>query len=206
MSRQKMQTLAARARPRHSREPRLPRLWLLTDQARLPDPLPLVRALPAGSGVILRHYDAPDRLALALRVAALCRARRLTLLIGADWRLACRVKAQGVHWPELALRRGMPMRKPWPTFLLTASAHSLLALKRAERRGVDAALLSPVFFTPSHPDAAPLGAVKFAALARLTKLPLIALGGIGAKNLNRIGGAAAAGIAGIGYFASTVAR
>lgn len=202
MNTQKLQTLAARPRPRHSRGKNLPRLWLLTDQARTPDPLALIRTLPAGAGVIFRHYDAPDRPALAVRVAEHCRARRLVLLIGGDWRLACRVKAQGVHWPERALLRGAHLRKPRPGFLLTASAHGWAALKLAERRGVDAALLSPVFFTPSHPEAATLGALKFAALARLTKLPVIALGGIGEKNFNRITGTGAAGIAGIGIFSN----
>ena len=58
----------------------LPALVLMTDSARLADPLPAARALPAGSAVILRHYGAPDREALARRLAALARRRGLHLL------------------------------------------------------------------------------------------------------------------------------
>jgi thiamine-phosphate pyrophosphorylase len=52
----------------------------------------------------------------------------------------------------------------------------------ARRLGADAALLSPVFPTRSHPGGAVLGPVRFRLLARQARLPVIALGGMtGAK-------------------------
>jgi thiamine-phosphate pyrophosphorylase len=55
-----------------------------------------------------------------------------------------------------------------------------------------------VFPTASHPGAPHLGAVRFAALARSTEMPVYALGGIDAENVMRLRQAGIAGIAAIG--------
>src|SRR5262245_48620652 len=86
------------------RESNIPALWFLTDQERTGDPAAAAARLPAGSGIILRHYQDPNREALAHRLSALARDRDLTLLIGADAGLAQRVKAHGVHMPRWARR------------------------------------------------------------------------------------------------------
>ena len=176
---------------------RLPALLLMTDEARLADPLPAANALPAGSGIILRHYDAPERVALARSLAAIARRRGLVLLVGEDPSLARRVGAQGVHLPERAIRRAGAVRwqRDW---LVTAAAHSPAALRAAASAGADAALLSPVFATASHPDVRALGPHRFAALARASPLPVYALGGIDSARARLLQGSGAVGIAGIG--------
>ena len=73
----------------------VPAIWLMTDELRLPDPEAAMAALPRGAAVILRHYDAGDRAALAKRLALLCRQRGIALLIAGDWRLAAAVGAAG---------------------------------------------------------------------------------------------------------------
>jgi thiamine-phosphate pyrophosphorylase len=176
-------------------------LVLLTDRRRLADPEAAARRLPAGSAVILRDYDAPDRLALALRLRRLTRERRLLLLVAADWRLAARIGADGVHLPEGMAGGGRlaPLlgRQRRTGRLLTAAAHSRAALARAAELTADAVLLSPVFPTASHPEATVLGSMGFRRLARRAELSVVALGGITAANALRLSGSAAAAIAGI---------
>lgn len=186
---------ALNAQARRSGAPALPALLLLTDEARLPDPLAAAARLPRGSGVILRHYGAANRASLARALAALCRRRGLKLLVAEDWRLAAAVGAAGVHLPERPLRRFRP-RRGW---LVTAAAHSRPALVRAARIGAQAALLSPAFPTASHPGRPALGPVRFAALARAAPLPVYALGGVTAARARRLKGAA--GLAAIGALA-----
>jgi thiamine-phosphate pyrophosphorylase len=182
-------------------ECRLPCLFLVTDERRLPDPLPAIARLPRGAGVIFRHYGDRERAATGARVARLARARRLVLLVAGDAGLAARLRADGVHLPErLAARARGLHRRRGSRWLVTAAAHSRPALVRAARAGADAALLSPVFATASHPGAPALGILRFAALARRAPLPVIALGGITARARRRLIAAGAAGIAGIGLF------
>ena len=199
MSAATLAKLSARLNHAAGQTGRLPSVLLLTDQWRLPDPLPSVAALPPGAGVILRHYDDVGRERLGLALRRLCRRRGLWLLIAGDWRLAARLGADGVHLPERQVGRGVPPPRR-PDWLVTAAAHSRAALWRAARAGADAALLSPVFATASHPEATVLGPLRFAALAGAAPLPVYALGGVDAltgKRLNRSGAAGLAAISGL---------
>jgi thiamine-phosphate pyrophosphorylase len=64
--------------------------------------------------------------------------------------------------------------------------HDRRELRHAERAGVDTVFLSPLFATRSHPGIKPLGAVRFAALARSTSVPVMALGGVAPRNQRQI--------------------
>ena len=181
----------------------LPRLILMTDDARHPDPLPTIDALPAGSAVIFRHYGAPDRTALARKVVKHAQAREVRVLVAGDPRLAVKVGADGLHLPEALARRGPGVWRAWRAlregWLITAAAHSPAALRRADAAGADAVLLSPVFPTKSHPGAAPLGSLRFRILCASSRLPVYALGGVTKATARRLKGSGAVGFAGIGF-------
>ena len=196
--------------PQHpARKPSLlPRQWLVTDAARLPDPLPVARRLPRGTGILFRHYEWPwhERLKLARQLAALCRARGLWLVVAGDARLALSCKADGLHLPQGLLGRAAGIARRHPRWLLLAAAHDEGAVAGAARAGVDAVLISPVFPTASHPGAAGLGVLRFAMLsqtARRRGLGVYALGGIDGKSAQRLahipkdGTAAIAGVAAV---------
>ena len=98
----------------------LPRLWLFTDDRRLPDPRAAVARLPRGrAGVVLRHDRDPARAGLGRDLARICRARRLVLVVAGDVRLAAALKA-GVH-----LRGGAGRDRFAPAASITSSAHSI---------------------------------------------------------------------------------
>ncbi len=182
--------------------PGLPRLLLVTDGLRLPDPLPVAGALPRGAGILLRHYDSAGRRSLAIRLAQLARRRRLVLLVAGDWRLAAAIGAAGLHLPEGLLRSGrLAPALGWARRrrrLVTAACHSQAALAAAGKLGVRAALLSPVFATRSHPGAPSLGPLRFAAWCRSAPLPVYALGGVTGRSARRLAGSGACGLAAVG--------
>jgi thiamine-phosphate pyrophosphorylase len=161
--------------------PQLPRLWLFTDDQRLPDPRAAVARLPRGrAGVVLRHDQDPWRPALAQDLAAICRNRRLVLVVAGDPRLAAKLGV-GVH-----LRGGrwaIPARYPGT---VTSSAHSIPDLRRAHRAGADLVFLSPAFPTASHPGATGLGPFRWAAMARRSGARIAALGGIDGQTVKRL--------------------
>jgi thiamine-phosphate pyrophosphorylase len=159
----------------------IPVLWLFTDTRRLPDPLPAAALLPRGiAGVVLRHDDHPRRAAIGRDLARICRARRLTLVVAGDPRLAASLGVgmhlRGGRWPS-------PLR---PRGLTTSSAHNAADLRRAERAGATLAFLSPAFPTASHPGEPALGAARWARLARAARLPVAALGGIDGASVGRL--------------------
>ena len=175
----------------------LPALILMTDQARLPDPVAAARSLPRRSAVILRHTDAPTRAALGRALADVARERGLLLLVAGDARLAGDIGAHGLHLPEARAREAAHWRALKPSWLITAAAHSERGLTVARCAGADAAVLAPVFATPSHPERAPLGLLRVRLMAARAGLPVYALGGINARTIARLRCANLAGIAAI---------
>jgi thiamine-phosphate pyrophosphorylase len=152
----------------------LPRLWLISDQRNDAALERALAALPRGSGFIYRHYhlDGPKRLARfrALRRAARARGH---VVILADSALTAREwGADGIYGAPRSL---YPRRAG---LLHLATAHDLAELGLAARLGADAVLLSPVFATRSHPGVGTLGPLRFRLLARRSRLPVIALGGM----------------------------
>jgi len=141
-----------RRHPRH-RSKRLPKLWLMTDERQGEALWEALAALPRGSGVVFRHYS----LASGARQALLARVRRV------------------------AARRSLLLVADGEGPVTTASAHNAAELVAAARRGADLVFLSPVHPTRTHPGAPALGRVRFGLLARRSRVPVIALGGMTAR-------------------------
>ena len=165
----------------------LPQCYVLSDSVRLSDPTDMLSKLPRGTCIILRHAEPNARAQLAVRIIEPAHRLGLKVIIANDLRLALRMGADGIHMSERVARFGrsrIAFHKPG--FLCTAAAHSRMALWRAHRAGANAALLSPVFPTRSHPHARTLGVLRFGILARLSPIPVVALGGISHANATRL--------------------
>lgn len=181
--RRKLLAAARMAKPTRARNGRLlPRTWFMTDPKRTPRPERVAATLPAGFGVIYRHFGAKDRFANGAKLARVCRRRRLVLLVSADPDLARVIGADGVHWPESKLAGTRPRQPCW---IETVSAHSRPAIARAARLRVDAVILSAIFASESPSARRPIGAVRFRILSAGAALPVYALGGLNAANAAR---------------------
>jgi thiamine-phosphate pyrophosphorylase len=180
----------------------LPVLFAFSDEARYPNPMPLINRLPPGSGFIFRHYLFPERKRLALRVVKACRERNLLCFIAGDLKLCLHTAADGIHFPEHQLRR--------PTYglshfkqqggLVTAATHSLSSGLIAQKYGVDGVFVSPVFATKSHVDTIHLGLLRFAQITKQLNIPAFALGGVHISQTTRLKKSGAYGLGGISLF------
>jgi thiamine-phosphate pyrophosphorylase len=177
----------------------LPSLVLMTDDERLSNPLAAARALPRGSMVVIRTQEHAHLETFSGAVLRVARIAGLAVAIAGDPMLASRLGADGFHLPETRMGESAYWRARFPSLLITASAHSLHALLRAQSMPVDAVFLSPVFATPSHPERASLTPARANLIARRMHKPLYALGGIEARNATLLHGFA--GIAAIGALA-----
>ncbi|WP_298335443.1 thiamine phosphate synthase [uncultured Erythrobacter sp.] len=161
----------------------LPKIWLISD-ARNDSVLEKALAeLPRGSGFIYRHSHLgdPERWERFRALRCVARAYEHKVVISDSAITAKEWGADGVY--------GAP-RSLWPRragLLHLATAHNLAELGLANRFGVDAVLLSPVFSTRSHPEGKTLGAARFRLLARHSRTPVIALGGMNAQRAHALG-------------------
>jgi thiamine-phosphate pyrophosphorylase len=145
-----------------------------------------------------KDLDHDALVALARRIVADAARIGATVVVSGDAAAAVEAGAAGVHLPQggsVAEAR----RVAGAGALVGVSCHSESELHAAARDGADYATLSPVFPTESKPEYGPaLGLAAFARLVRPARLPVLALGGVGAANAAACRRAGAAGIAVMG--------
>jgi thiamine-phosphate pyrophosphorylase len=164
----------------HRRQP-LPRIWLMTDERQGDALWTALARLPRGAGLVFRHYSLPheERRALFARVRKACWGKRILLVVAGEEKSARAWQADGSH--GRAPRRSRLLR--------TVPVHNLREIRAAEHAGADLLFLSPVFPTRSHPGGRTLGPVRFGLLAGLSRLPIVALGGMDQRRARHVPGA-----------------
>ncbi|WP_326519129.1 NUDIX domain-containing protein [Acinetobacter sp. CAAS 2-6] len=103
---------------------------------------------------------------------------------------------------HLSQRQLMGLRKGQLTVGIRhlAACHDDVSIQHAQQIGCDAIFLSPVFATPTHPEAKGLGWTAFAQWASISDLPVFALGGVKPQDLAIAQQHFAYGVAGIRQF------
>lgn len=158
-------------------------------------------------GLVLRlpQWPLAAYVELAKRALALTEAVGLPLLLHGDVRACASVGAFGFHasssqalqWQQQALSKTDVL----PTgYCLAVATHDADELALAQAVAADWAWLSPVLPTPSHPAAAGLGWLAWAALAQATTLPVYALGGLDQSQVSQARSHGGVGVAGISGF------
>jgi 8-oxo-dGTP diphosphatase len=132
----------------------------------------------------------------AIKAIALCHARGARIMLNASPELACRLGADGVHLASARLM-ALSQRPADPQLLVSASVHDATQLAQANRLAVDFSVISPLFATASHPDAALLGWQGFRRLAEQAVHPVYALGGMQTSMLAEVWQRGGQGIAAI---------
>ncbi len=161
----------------------LPTLWLISDARNDAVLERAIARLPRGSGLVFRHYHLPpeQRRQRFVQLAKRIRNRGGVIVLAGDAQLARRWRADGYYGaPASGAATGGLIR------LLTV--HDMRELARANAtKGSTQTLISPVFATRTHPGGAHLGVPRFATLTRLSRLPVIALGGMTRARARHIG-------------------
>lgn len=173
------------------------RLYLVSDRQRCPHDQ-LERLLPAlidagVTAVQLRDKSADTRTLVetARRWLAVCRPRQVPLIVNDRADVALAAGADGVHIGDSDLSPADARRLLGPRAVIGVSVGTGPV---ADEASYGAA--SPVFSTPTKPDAAsPVGLDGLAALRARTRKPLVAIGGIGLSEVADVLAAGADGVA-----------
>jgi thiamine-phosphate pyrophosphorylase len=128
-----------------------------------------------------------DLLTLAASGTGGMEAAVVNHLSAADPVLAAASGAHGVHWPNRMLACARRWRTRRPDWVVTASAHSVREIARAEGLA-DAAFLSPVFASASSSATRPLGPLRAGRIAQDAPMPVLALGGVNTRTVRRLQG------------------
>lgn len=154
----------------------VPDIWLLSDERNDAVLEHAIGRLPPQSGFVFRHYHLTAE-ARAVRFAHLLPMLRSAghwAILSGSVTMAEAWGADGVYG---SLDAAAPAGLRW-----IATAHDAAEIADANRFGASAVMLSSVFPTRSHPGGDTLGSDRFRELAALSRVPVIALGGMTAES------------------------
>lgn len=179
----------------------LPDRYLITPQAEEPEIFlqQLDAALNRGIKLIqFRDKKLDDALwqALAHEVIERCHQAGARCMLNTSQQRFFSCPADGLHLDSRQLY-SYDERPVDKSVLLSASCHTEADIHHAESLGADFIVLSPVQATASHPDAEPLGWQSFHEMSDKAVMPVYALGGMRAEDLNTSFSYGAQGIAAI---------
>ncbi|HWZ28344.1 MAG TPA: thiamine phosphate synthase [Gemmatimonadales bacterium] len=174
----------------------LPRLHAVTDEriAHLPDLADRARALGSAGSVALhaRGHSLTGRAHLELaRLLAEAAPNRLFVNDRLDVALAAGAAGVQLSAGGLTPRDARRLSVYW---WIGASVHTLEEAAAARDGGADYLLVGPVFPTPTHPEAPPLGVRGLARFVALG-LPVVAIGGVTRANARDVRSAGVHGVA-----------
>ena len=183
-------------------DPRTWGLYVITDRTQtLGRPLEVVveAALQGGAMAFqLREKDlsAKDLYDLTERLLTLTRPKGCALLVNDRIDIALSLDLDGVHLARSSLPPKAARELLGEGKLIGASCHSLVEAEEAQNGGADFIVLGPIYETPSKlPYGPPLGHSIIGEVRQKISLPIYALGGIKAENIQEVLAASADGVA-----------
>lgn len=174
-----------------------------------------IQSLPRNSTIVIREYDLEKKLReeFARKIIQLARPKQLKILLGKDFELARKIKANGVHFSDLSK---VPLqflkKKSFPkNFVFSISCHSFKSFLKVQKLKPDIIFVSPIFATTSHIGATTFGLKNLAKISFKAKKPkyferwvyapqIFALGGINLNNIKSVRKLAISGFAAIDLF------
>ena len=177
-------------------------LYVITDRrlSRGRSHLEVARAAIEGgaTAIQLRDKEATTRelIEAGLALRELTRERGVAFIVNDRVDVALAVEADGVHVGQDDMPAKLARRLMGPDKIVGVSASSVEEALRAEADGADYVSASPVFATPTKPDAPPpTGLEGLRAIVEAVRIPVVAIGGINEGNVEEVIRAGADGVA-----------
>jgi thiamine-phosphate pyrophosphorylase len=166
-----------------------PRLYVITDHtlARGRDQVEIIEAAIRGGATMvqLRDKDRParDQFALGLRLRELTRRTGTILIVNDRIDIALAIGADGVHLGQDDLPPRIARQQLGADAIIGVSVGNPAEFDVVRREGADYLGTGPYAATGSKGDAGgAIGATGIAAVRQITKLPMVAIGGISLAN------------------------
>lgn len=177
-------------------------LYAVTDQAWLKEGqtlLSVCEAVLANGATFLqireKDLDAGAFEAEAAKLKALCEAHRVPYVVNDSVEIALAIDADGVHVGQSDIR-GRDIRSLiGPDKILGISAGTVEEAVAAEAAGADYIGVGAVFATSTKQNARNLSVEKLREIAEAVSIPVVAIGGINARNLLELKGSGVDGVA-----------
>lgn len=147
--------------------------------------------------IIYRNYQNKPKNNEIKKFYNFCKKKKIKFLISNYFDIAIKCNLDGFYIPsfnnEFYLKKNLFEKN----FLIVGSAHNIKEIRIKERQNVKLIFLSPLFKTEKNNHY--LDIIKFNILSKVSKKPIIALGGINSQNIKKLNMTNAFGFSGISH-------
>ena len=178
------------------------RLYAVTDRTWAADSAALLRqiedAIDGGATMVQlreKHLDEASFLAEAEAFVSLCRRKGAISIINDNVEIAVKTGADGVHVGQSDLEAGRVRALLGPDKLIGVSAHNVEEALAAQAAGADYLGTGAAFVTGTKTDAKPISKDTIRAICAAVDIPVVAIGGINASNIEKLSGSGVDGVA-----------
>lgn len=147
--------------------------------------------------VQLREKQLDDKsfLSEALEIRELCRAYGVPFIVNDNVDIAVRCKADGIHVGQRDMEAGDVRSIVGKDMIIGVSAQTVEQAVAAEKAGADYLGVGAVFSTSTKADACEVTFQTLREICSSVSIPVVAIGGINKKNILRLSGSGADGVA-----------
>jgi len=154
----------------------LPKFYHFVDNLNIKN----IKKLNNKVAIIYRNYEKKPKENDIIKFKNFCKTNNKKFIISYYYDLARKHKLDGLYIPAFDKKLKFSINRNYNNFILIGSAHNIKEIRVKEKQGVHLIFLSPLF--KSKKSNRPLGLYRYNLLAKQTKLPTIALGGINPIN------------------------
>ena len=142
-----------------------------------------------------KHLDQDAFLAEARQICALCRRYGVPFIVNDDLDVALACGADGIHVGQDDMPAAEVRRRAGRRLIVGVSAHTPEEARLAEAAGADYLGAGAVFGSATKTDASLLTPAGLQAVCAAVHIPVVAIGGVNARNILQRQGSGAAGAA-----------
>jgi len=151
----------------------------------------MVRAIVAGGADIVQLRDKilPDAelSRVARRLGEICHRKGVLFIVNDRADIARISGADGIHLgpDDIGIKEARSILGPQKIIGYSVSGDWRLA-KKAARDGADYISVGAIWKTPTKPEKLPVGLSAITRIKKMVKIPLVAIGGINKKNIQKV--------------------
>ena len=133
-------------------------------------------------GVIYRNSKGKNKQKELIKIANMCKRKKMQLFVSNDIKLTLKVKANGLYIPAFSKKKFHNLENK--RLKILGSAHNTKQIYEKISQKCNAIFLSPVFYMRKYKKF--LNIYKFNLLSNINKIDFMALGGINDNNIRRL--------------------
>ncbi|MEG0806268.1 MAG: thiamine phosphate synthase [Lachnospiraceae bacterium] len=142
-----------------------------------------------------KHLTEEEFLREAVQIKELCKRYKVPLFINDNVQVAIQGGADGVHVGQHDMEAGNVRKRIGENMILGVSVHTVEEAVEAEKKGADYLGVGAVFPTVTKADAHTLSHEMVKNICQAVSIPVVAIGGIDADNISKLGGTGVDGVA-----------